>query len=63
MFWEILQNPQENTCASIYFLIKLKAVSEYLWATASSKAKLVLNLKGSIKKISIKKVLSKVSII
>ena len=35
VFLEISQNSQENTCAKVSFLTKLKAFSEHLRTTAS----------------------------
>ena len=35
VFLEILQNPQENTCARVSFLIKWQAPTEHVWAIAS----------------------------
>ena len=35
VFLEILQHSQENTCAKVSFLIKMKAFSEHLQTTAS----------------------------
>ena len=36
MFWEISQNSQENTCARVYFLIKLQAWGQQLYLKSDS---------------------------
>ena len=50
---EISQNSQENTCARVSFLTKLKSFSEHLRTTAS---KISIKFKSQHKKGSIKKV-------
>ena len=55
MFLEILKNRQENTCARVSFLIKLKAFPDHIGATVSKKKKKNKNKNKSKKKKKINK--------